>query len=162
MSIQNVMTVCIGNICRSPVAEGLLAQALPQCKVWSSGLHAVVGAPAEPTAQALALEQLDLAQHLAVVAHLVLVGGEVAMPEQRHLLLPLPRYLCGTYTMLSYNCYCWIAAHLYKNRSMFFNIDNATASCYCPNMSTGLYRIDSYCMPFLNEVGYIQVISSLS
>ena len=50
------MTVCIGNICRSPVAEGLLAQALPQCKVWSSGLHAVVGSPAEPTAQALALE----------------------------------------------------------------------------------------------------------
>jgi protein-tyrosine phosphatase len=66
MSIQNVMTVCIGNICRSPVAEGLLAQALPQCKVWSSGLHAVVGAPAEPTAQALVLEAgVDISAHRA-------------------------------------------------------------------------------------------------
>lgn len=60
------MTVCIGNICRSPVAEGLLAQALPQCKVWSSGLHAVVGAPADPTAQALALEAgIEISAHRA-------------------------------------------------------------------------------------------------
>jgi len=66
MSIQNIMTVCIGNICRSPVAEGLLAQALPQCKVWSSGLYAVVGAPADPTAQALAQAAgVDISQHRA-------------------------------------------------------------------------------------------------
>jgi protein-tyrosine phosphatase len=66
MSIQNIMTVCVGNICRSPVAEGFLAQALPRCKVWSSGLHAVVGAPAEPTARALALEAgVDIAPHRA-------------------------------------------------------------------------------------------------
>jgi hypothetical protein len=36
------------------------------------------------------LEQLELPQHLAVVAHLVLARGEVAMPEQRHLLLERP------------------------------------------------------------------------
>jgi len=60
------MTVCVGNICRSPVAEGLLAQALPLCKVWSSGLHAVVGAPADPTAQALALDAgVDISAHRA-------------------------------------------------------------------------------------------------
>ena len=33
------------------------------------------------------LEQVDLLHHLAVVADLVLVGGEVAVPQQGHLLL---------------------------------------------------------------------------
>ena len=42
-------------------------------------------------AQALILEQLKLVQHLAVVAHLVFIGGEVAVPEQRHLLLQRAR-----------------------------------------------------------------------
>lgn len=66
MSIHNIMTVCVGNICRSPVAEGMLAHELPQCKVWSSGLHAVVGSPADPTSQALALEVgIDIGAHRA-------------------------------------------------------------------------------------------------
>lgn len=66
MSIQNIMTVCVGNICRSPVAEGMLAQALPQYKVWSSGLYAVVGTPADATSQALALQVgVDISQHRA-------------------------------------------------------------------------------------------------
>ena len=66
MSIQNIMTVCVGNICRSPVAEGMLTQALPQCKVWSSGLYAVVGAAADATAQALALQAgVDISSHRA-------------------------------------------------------------------------------------------------
>lgn len=88
MSIQNVMTVCIGNICRSPVAEGLLAQALPQCKVWSSGLHAVVGAPAEPTAQALALEAgIDISAHRAqqVQAWMCTQADLVLVMEASHL-----------------------------------------------------------------------------
>lgn len=66
MHIDKIMTVCVGNICRSPVAEGMLAQALPQCKVWSSGLYAMVGAPAEPTAQALAFQAgFDISKHRA-------------------------------------------------------------------------------------------------
>ncbi len=36
-------------------------------------------------AEPLGLEQLQLLQHLAVIAHLVFAGGEVPMPEQRHL-----------------------------------------------------------------------------
>ena len=39
------------------------------------------------------LEQIDLLHHLAVVADLVLVGGEVAVPQQRHLLLERVRRL---------------------------------------------------------------------
>lgn len=60
------MAVCIGNICRSPVAEGLLRMALPHCKVWSSGLHAVVGSQADPTARDLALlAGVDISSHRA-------------------------------------------------------------------------------------------------
>ena len=38
-------------------------------------------------AQPLGLEQLELLQHLAVVAHLLFGGGEMAVPEQRHFFL---------------------------------------------------------------------------
>ncbi len=40
-----MLTVCTGNICRSPAAERLLAQALPEVTVVSAGVRAVVGAP---------------------------------------------------------------------------------------------------------------------
>ena len=36
---------------------------------------------------AFLLEQLELDEHLAIVADLVGAGGEVSVPEQRHLLL---------------------------------------------------------------------------
>lgn len=66
MAIANIMTVCVGNICRSPVAEAFLRRAFPERKVWSAGLAAVVGAPAEDTASELArLAGLDLTAHRA-------------------------------------------------------------------------------------------------
>lgn len=40
-----MLTVCTGNICRSPAVERLLAQALPEVTVESAGVRAVVGAP---------------------------------------------------------------------------------------------------------------------
>lgn len=66
MAIANIMTVCVGNICRSPVAEAFLRRAFPERKVWSAGLAAVVGAPADETAAALASRSgLDLSTHRA-------------------------------------------------------------------------------------------------
>ena len=41
-------------------------------------------------ARRVPLERVDLHEHLAVVAHLVLGGGEVSVPEERHLLLERP------------------------------------------------------------------------
>ncbi|WP_213953317.1 low molecular weight protein-tyrosine-phosphatase [Variovorax sp. dw_954] len=51
--MRHVLTLCIGNICRSPMAEALLAQALPDCEVSSAGLSAMVGRPADPIARDL-------------------------------------------------------------------------------------------------------------
>lgn len=39
---QKILVVCVGNICRSPTAEFLLKQQLPQKQISSAGLHAMV------------------------------------------------------------------------------------------------------------------------
>jgi protein-tyrosine phosphatase len=64
--MNNILAVCVGNICRSPVAEGLLRASLPGCKVWSAGLSALVGQPADPTAAEIALAHgIDISAHRA-------------------------------------------------------------------------------------------------
>ncbi|MBV6305089.1 low molecular weight phosphotyrosine protein phosphatase [Candidimonas humi] len=64
--MDKILTVCIGNICRSPTAEAVLRQLLPRTRVWSAGLAALVGQEADPLAQAVAREhQLNLSAHRA-------------------------------------------------------------------------------------------------
>ncbi|MDC1499061.1 low molecular weight phosphotyrosine protein phosphatase [Amylibacter sp.] len=41
--ITNLLVVCTGNICRSPVAEFVLRDRFPDIDVRSAGLHALVG-----------------------------------------------------------------------------------------------------------------------
>lgn len=64
--MRSVLTVCIGNICRSPMAEGLLAAGLPQLRVFSAGTGALVGRPADATARRLMqLRGIDISGHVA-------------------------------------------------------------------------------------------------
>lgn len=69
--MQNVLIVCLGNICRSPMGEGLLkhklAQSYPHVKVSSAGITALVGKPADALAQQIMLEKngIDISQHRA-------------------------------------------------------------------------------------------------
>jgi protein-tyrosine phosphatase len=61
-----ILVVCVGNICRSPVAEALLKKHFPDKRIWSAGLSALVGKPAHPTAQEIAARGgLDLSGHRA-------------------------------------------------------------------------------------------------
>ena len=46
--MKHILILCIGNICRSPIAEALLKQEFPEKKVWSAGLGALVGSAADP------------------------------------------------------------------------------------------------------------------
>ncbi|HEX7489934.1 MAG TPA: low molecular weight protein-tyrosine-phosphatase [Anaeromyxobacteraceae bacterium] len=67
---SRVLMVCTGNICRSPMAEVLLARRLRErgvaADVESAGISALVGRPAERHAQELMRERgLDLSRHLA-------------------------------------------------------------------------------------------------
>ncbi|MBT2334933.1 low molecular weight phosphotyrosine protein phosphatase [Variovorax paradoxus] len=64
--MKSVLVVCIGNICRSPMAHVLLAEALPQLTVSSAGTGALIGNPADSIAQQLmAARGLDLGSHRA-------------------------------------------------------------------------------------------------
>lgn len=49
--VKSVLTVCTGNICRSPLAAMALAEASPDLQVSSAGLHAMVGWDMDPEAQ---------------------------------------------------------------------------------------------------------------
>ncbi|MGV0958303.1 MAG: low molecular weight protein-tyrosine-phosphatase [Limnohabitans sp.] len=51
--IERVLTVCIGNICRSPAAQALLAHRLPGLAVSSAGLQALDGHGIDPPILAL-------------------------------------------------------------------------------------------------------------
>ena len=64
--INKVLFICIGNICRSPMAEGLFKQALPDRAVFSAGLSAMVGEPADLLSIQLMQEHgIDIRDHRA-------------------------------------------------------------------------------------------------
>lgn len=51
--VYTILTVCTGNICRSPLAEEMFRRSLgndSQFEISSAGLHAVVGSPMDPDA----------------------------------------------------------------------------------------------------------------
>lgn len=64
--MNTLLVVCVGNICRSPMAQGVLAAQLPAWRVQSAGLDALVGAPADDIAINLLRERgLDISGHRA-------------------------------------------------------------------------------------------------
>lgn len=63
---NRILVVCTGNICRSPIAEGLLKLRLPDKIVFSAGTMAMVGDGADPMSIEVAAAQgLDLSAHRA-------------------------------------------------------------------------------------------------
>jgi len=88
--INNVLFVCTGNICRSPLAASLLERALKQrglgVTVTSAGTGAWDGAPASEGAYLVGLERgLDLSGHRARLLSRELV-------EQADLILTMARH----------------------------------------------------------------------
>lgn len=82
------MVVCIGNICRSPIGEVLLKEQHPHLNIFSSGLGALVGKPADPSSVELMTEKgIDLTQHRAQQINTVLVGSAdlILVMEQSHI-----------------------------------------------------------------------------
>ena len=85
---KNVMMVCIGNICRSPIAEVLLKHQQPQLNVFSSGLGALVGKPADPkSVDLMTAKEIDLNNHRAQQINSVLVSASdlILTMEQKHI-----------------------------------------------------------------------------
>ena len=74
MQIQNILVVCIGNICRSPMAEFFLKKNYPNLHIESAGLSAMVGHAADSKAIAcMADKTIDMHSHVAkqIDAHLI-------------------------------------------------------------------------------------------
>ena len=64
--MKNILVLCIGNICRSPIAEVMLKKEFPDKTVWSAGLGALVGSAADPLSVELAEKNgYDLSNHRA-------------------------------------------------------------------------------------------------
>jgi len=67
---NNILIVCVGNICRSPMAEALLKSTLSTkpnvYQVSSAGIGALVGHPADNKAKQLMIEKgIDISGHRA-------------------------------------------------------------------------------------------------
>ncbi|HET8724076.1 MAG TPA: low molecular weight protein-tyrosine-phosphatase [Anaeromyxobacteraceae bacterium] len=88
--LNRVLVVCVGNICRSPMAEAMLRARLgrrPRFEVSSAGVGALVGYPADPFAVELMRERgLDIAAHRArqVTPELVAAHDLVLVMEKGH------------------------------------------------------------------------------
>lgn len=66
MAFENILVVCVGNICRSPMAEALLIQRFPEKNIDSAGVGALVGHSADPAAIKIMEEQnIDITSHVA-------------------------------------------------------------------------------------------------
>jgi len=69
--MRRILIVCTGNICRSPMAEGLLKEMMPKnlkerIYISSAGTHAVDGNPATENAiQAVRDQGVDISSHRA-------------------------------------------------------------------------------------------------
>ena len=88
--IENILVVCVGNICRSPMAEALLRQALQDMRdvsVSSAGLGALVDYPAAEHAEVLMAERgLDISGHKArqLTPDLIYASDLILVMESRH------------------------------------------------------------------------------
>ena len=61
---RNILLLCTGNICRSPMAEGLLRDLLPRHEIFSAGLCTMEGTPADQLALELMWQSgIDISEH---------------------------------------------------------------------------------------------------
>lgn len=66
MAFQNILVVCVGNICRSPMAEYFLKLNCPNHNIQSAGLSAMVGHPADEKAiHCMDQFNIDMRTHVA-------------------------------------------------------------------------------------------------
>lgn len=106
--MKQILTLCAGNICRSPIAAALLEREFPDKTVLSAGLGALEGKPADPLAiEVAAAHGLDLSAHRSVqfapwmcqTAELILVmeQGHKAELEQKFPLVRGKVFRLGEY-----------------------------------------------------------------
>jgi len=98
---NNILVVCVGNICRSPMAEALLRNATPDSvHVHSAGIGALVGYPADAAAIRLMHDRgMDITEHRARQLSLSMVRESdlilvMDASQQQHIQSKFPM-VCG-------------------------------------------------------------------
>ena len=86
---NSILTVCTGNICRSPIAEYLLKDLFisDNISIESAGIHAMKGFPADRTAHQIALDHgFDLSPHRArmINEEMVKSNGLILVMDKYH------------------------------------------------------------------------------
>lgn len=96
MMFNSILAVCIGNMCRSPIAEAQLRHSLPaHIKIASAGLDAPHGANADATALEAALEVgLDISEHRArrLTADIAKEHDLILVMERSHITMIAERF----------------------------------------------------------------------
>lgn len=65
--LEKILIVCVGNICRSPMAEAIMKSKLKERKVRSAGINALVGHDIDSKAkEALRKNGIDFSEHAAI------------------------------------------------------------------------------------------------
>lgn len=87
MQIQHILVVCVGNICRSPMAEYLLKREFPHVHIHSSGIHGLSGHPADEKAL-LCMQRLNINMQMHIAKKL-----DAQMLKQADLVLVMSQSL---------------------------------------------------------------------
>ena len=91
MQIKNILVICVGNICRSPMAEYFFKQSYPHLNIESAGISGLIGEGADAKAiQCMDALNIDMRPHIArklnsdliKKADLILV---MSLNQQKHL-----------------------------------------------------------------------------
>lgn len=100
--IKNLLIVCIGNICRSPMGEALFAHALsekfPGVEISSAGIAAMVSSPADKMAYELMLQRgIDISTHRArQITSGILFGSDLILTMSTEQQLQIEAQYPGT------------------------------------------------------------------
>lgn len=100
-AFQHILLLCVGNVCRSPMAAAALRHRVPQAsiRIESAGLKALSGSPVDPRAEAvLAAHGLSAGAHVArqVSRELIDAADLVLVMEKRHRPFVLDMAPCAT------------------------------------------------------------------
>lgn len=124
MNFQHILVVCVGNICRSPMAEYLLKQEFPTLQIHSAGIQGLSGHPADDKAL-LCMQRLniDMQGHIAKKltgdmlkqADLVLV---MSQNQQKHIERTWP-FAKGKTFRLGHWQHCDVADPYQHDQAMF-------------------------------------------